>query len=119
MDWRVSFIPSDRSDLTPAQLDRQVNPRIKINIHMAKSLMGVVLPVEVEDISFHGHMRVQIRFMNKFPYAKVFEASFLNKPDFDYNLRPFGTDHLGIDVNVVRFNFFFSLPQTHDFTINV
>ncbi|KAI7856792.1 hypothetical protein BDC45DRAFT_502332 [Circinella umbellata] len=101
MDWRVSFIPSDRTDLTPAQLDRQVNPRIKINIHMAKSLMGVVLPVEVEDISFHGHMRVQIRFMNKFPYAKVFEASFLNKPDFDYNLRPFGTDNLGIDVNVI------------------
>ncbi|KAI9266500.1 C2 domain-containing protein [Phascolomyces articulosus] len=101
MDWRVSFIPNDRSDLTPGQMDRHVNPRIKINIHMTKSLMGVVLPVQVEDISFHGHMRVQIRFMNKFPYAKVFEASFLNKPDFDYNLRPFGTDTLGIDVNVI------------------
>ncbi|KAI9488020.1 C2 domain-containing protein [Zychaea mexicana] len=101
MDWRVSFIPSDRSDLTPGELDRQVNPKIKINIHMTKNLMGAVLPVQVEDISFHGHMRVQIRFMNKFPYAKVFEACFLEKPDFDYNLRPFGTDNLGIDVNVI------------------
>ncbi|KAI8138974.1 hypothetical protein BJV82DRAFT_628590 [Fennellomyces sp. T-0311] len=101
MDWRVSFIPSDRSDLTPGELDRRVNPRIKINIHMTKTLLGVVLPVQVEDVAFRGHMRVKIRFMNKFPYAKVFEACFLEKPDFDYNLRPLGTDALGIDVNVI------------------
>lgn len=99
MDWRVSFIPGDLSDLTDNERDRRINPRIVLHIHFIKN--SIMIPVVVEDISFRGHMRVNIRFMNKFPYAKVFEASFLDKPEFDYNLRPLGTDSLGFDVNIV------------------
>lgn len=98
MDWRVSFIPNDLYDLTTNEREHLVNPKIVINIHLIK---GIVIPVQLEDVSFKGKMRVKIRFMNKFPYAKVFDASFLDKPDFDYNLRPLGTDSLGFDVNVV------------------
>ncbi|CDS11701.1 hypothetical protein LRAMOSA03964 [Lichtheimia ramosa] len=98
MDWRVSFIPNDLYDLTTNEREHLVNPKIVINIHLIK---GIVIPVQLEDVSFKGKMRVKIRFMNKFPYAKVFDASFLDKPDFDYNLRPLGTDSLGFDVNVI------------------
>lgn len=104
MDWRVSFIPNDLHDLTTVEREPLVNPKIVINIHLIK---GIVIPVQLEDISFKGKMRVKIRFMNKFPYAKVFDASFLDKPDFDYNLRPLGTDSLGFDVNVVRLRYMF------------
>ncbi|KAI9311202.1 C2 domain-containing protein [Dichotomocladium elegans] len=100
MDWRVSFTPNDCRDLAAEELNRRVNPKIAISIHLAKNMMGLVIPVQVEDVSFTGKMRVKIRFMDKFPYAKVIDACFLYKPDFDFTLKPFGTDSFGLDVNI-------------------
>lgn len=99
MDWRVSFIPSDLSDLTAAERDKRVNPKIVINIHTTSQLKGIVIPAVLENIAFRGHMRVKIHFINKFPYARLFEASFLEKPLFDYELAPLGSNLLGFDIN--------------------
>lgn len=99
MDWRISFIPSDVHDLTTAERDKRVNPKVVINIHTTNQLKGIIIPAVVQNIAFRGHMRVKIHFMNKFPYARLFEASFLDKPVFDYDLAPLGTNVLGFDIN--------------------
>jgi Ca2+-dependent lipid-binding protein len=46
-------------------------------------------------------MRVKIKFIARFPFAKMVDASFLEKPSFDYVLKPLGTDSFGFDVNYV------------------
>ncbi|KAG0166021.1 hypothetical protein DFQ30_007676 [Apophysomyces sp. BC1015] len=101
MDWRVSFTPGDLTDLTPEERNIRVNPKIVMTVRVGKGAMGAGFPILVEDMSFTGHMRVKIKFMNKFPYAKVLEACFLEKPKFDYVCKPLGSDSFGFDVNVI------------------
>ncbi|KAI8875371.1 hypothetical protein K501DRAFT_202772 [Backusella circina FSU 941] len=101
MDWRVSFIPSDTTDSTEKELDYKVNPKIVIKIRAGKGNAGVTIPVVVENPTFSGHVRVRIKFVGRFPFAKLVEASFLEKPVFDYTLKPLGSDSLGFDINLI------------------
>ncbi|CEG70147.1 hypothetical protein RMATCC62417_06095 [Rhizopus microsporus] len=101
MDWKVSFIPNDLNDLSLKELDRKVNPKVTMNVRFGKGRIGAGFPVLVEDMSFHGHLRVKIKFMSKFPFAKLVDISFLEKPQFDYVLKPLGTDSFGFDVNLI------------------
>lgn len=103
MDWKVSFIPNDLNDLSLKELDRKVNPKITMNVRFGKGRIGAGFPVLIEDMSFHGHLRVKIKFMSKFPFAKLVDMSFLEKPQFDYVLKPLGTDSFGFDVNLVSY----------------
>ncbi|KAI8880983.1 hypothetical protein K501DRAFT_253973 [Backusella circina FSU 941] len=101
MDWKVSFIPNDTHDLTEKELDYKVNPKVIMSVRFGKGRMGAGFPVLVEDMAFIGHLRMQIKFMSKFPYVKIVQASFLEKPKFDYVLKPLGSDSFGFDVNVI------------------
>lgn len=88
-------------DLTMEEMDSKVNPRITLNIRFGKRAVGAGFPCLVEDLTFSGHMRVKIKFIARFPFAKMVDASFLEKPSFDYVLKPLGTDSFGFDVNYV------------------
>ncbi|KAI9011886.1 C2 domain-containing protein [Phycomyces nitens] len=101
MDWRVSFMPNDLTDLSAKELDSRVNPRIVMTARVGKGSLGAGFPILVEDMSFTGHMRVTIRFMSKFPYIKTIDACFLEKPEFDYVCKPLGGDSFGFDVNII------------------
>lgn len=101
MDWKVSFTPNDLTDLSPKELDLKVNPRITINVRFGKRMVGAGFPCLVEDMTFNGHMRVKIKFISRFPFAKMVDACFLEKPAFDYVLKPLGSDSFGFDVNYV------------------
>ncbi|KAI7902614.1 C2 domain-containing protein [Cokeromyces recurvatus] len=101
MDWRVSFIPNDLDDLSKEELDYKINPRVIMNARVGKGRIGAGFPVVVEDMAFSGHLRLQIKFMSRFPFVKLVELSFLEKPQFDYVLKPLGTDNFGFDVNVI------------------
>jgi Ca2+-dependent lipid-binding protein len=101
MDWKVSFIPNDSHDLTEKEIDYKVNPKVIMSVRIGKGRVGAGFPVLVEDMAFIGHLRMRIKFMSKFPYVKIVQASFLEKPEFDYVLKPLGSDSFGFDVNVV------------------
>jgi Ca2+-dependent lipid-binding protein len=101
MDWRVSFIPNELNDLTPKELDCKVNPKVIMNVRIGKGRVGAGFPVLVEDMAFSGYLRVKIKFMSRFPFVKLAELSFLEKPQFDYVLKPLGSDSFGFDVNVI------------------
>lgn len=99
MDWKVSFTPTDVYDMTPREQETKVNPKIILTIRVGKGVLGAGMPVLVEDISFKGYMRVKVKLMSKFPHAKRVELCFMEKPEFDYVLKPVGGETFGFDIN--------------------
>ncbi|RCH82957.1 hypothetical protein CU098_000167, partial [Rhizopus stolonifer] len=99
MDWTVSFTPNDTVGMTREELDNKKNPKIVLHIRLGKGLMGTAFPVLVEDMSFRGRMRVKLELMTQMPHIKIVEACFMEKPVFDYVLKPLGGDTFGFDVN--------------------
>lgn len=102
----MSFIPNDTSDMTKKQLENKVNPKVVLTIRLGKGMVGAGIPVLVEDMSFKGQMRVKLQFMSKFPHIRMVEACFLQKPKFDYVLKPIGGETFGFDVTNVSRVFF-------------
>ncbi|KAK4519727.1 casein kinase 2 regulatory subunit [Mucor velutinosus] len=99
MDWDVSFVPNDTNGMTRDQIDRKVSPKVVLNIRLGKGFVGTALSVLVEDMSFKGRMRVKLQFISKMPHVKIVEACFMEKPQFDYVLKPLGGETFGFDVN--------------------
>jgi len=104
MDWQFSFTPNDVSDLTARQLKTKVNPKVVLAIRIGKGVVAKDLPVLVENMSFSGLMRIKIKLMSQFPHVKTVDLSFLERPDFDYVLKPIGGDTFGFDVGNVSEN---------------
>jgi Ca2+-dependent lipid-binding protein len=98
MDWGISFKPNDNSDLTPGQIAKKVNPKIVLAIKVGKSLATATIPILLEDIEFSGLMRIRLKLMSNFPHVQVVDLSFLERPDFDYVLKPLGGDTFGLDI---------------------
>ena len=105
MDWVVSFKPNDLSEMSRAQIEHKVNPKVMLTIRLGKGMVGAGIPVLVEDMSFQGNMRIKLKFMSKFPHVKMVEACFLKKPKFDYVLKPIGGETFGLDVMNVSLDF--------------
>ncbi|ORX52810.1 hypothetical protein DM01DRAFT_1336589 [Hesseltinella vesiculosa] len=101
MDWIVSFEPNDTIGMTKKELEDQVSPKVQLQIRLGKGFVGAAFPVLVENMSFHGHLRIKIQFISKFPHIKIVEACFMEKPEFDYVLKPLGGDTIGFDVNKI------------------
>ncbi|CAO0794357.1 unnamed protein product [Mucor circinelloides] len=99
MDWKLSFIPNDVLDLTAREAQQKVNPKIVLTIRVGKGMIGAGMPVLLEDIAFSGHLRIKLKLFNEMPHVKSVELSFLEKPHFDYVLKPVGGDTLGFDIN--------------------
>ena len=101
MDWKFSFTPNDVSDMTPKEAAKKVNPKIVLSIRLGKGVASAAIPILLEDMSFSGRMRVRMKLMTTFPHVQVVDLSFLEKPVFDYVLKPIGGDMFGFDVGFV------------------
>lgn len=101
MDWKFSFVPNDTLDLTERDKQSKVNPKIILTIRVGKGFIGAGMPILVEDLAFSGHLRLKFRMFNEFPHIKTVEASFLERPQFDYSLKPVGGETFGFDINNV------------------
>jgi Ca2+-dependent lipid-binding protein len=104
MDWTVSFTPTDISDLPPSQARLRVNPKIVLSIRLGKGIASAAMPVLLEDLTFSGRMRIQMKLMTNFPHIQLVDLSFLERPKFDYSLKPIGGETFGIDVANVSIN---------------
>lgn len=98
MDWGISFIPNDTSDMSPRQAAQKVNPKIVLSVRMGKGLATASIPVLLEDIAFSGMMRIRLKLMANFPHVQIVDISFLEKPVIDYVLKPVGGESLGFDI---------------------
>ena len=102
MDWGFSFTPNDTSDMTPKEAAKKVNPKIVLSVRIGKGVASATMPVVLEDMEFSGLMRIRLKLMTTFPHVQVVDLSFLQKPVFDYVLKPLGGDTFGFDVGFVR-----------------
>ncbi|OBZ83487.1 Uncharacterized protein PYUK71.03c, partial [Choanephora cucurbitarum] len=98
LDWSLSFIPNDILDLTARQVQLKVNPKIVLTIRVGKGMMGAGIPILLEDIAFSGDMRIKLKLFNEMPHIKTAEICFLQKPHFDYVLKPVGGETFGFDI---------------------
>lgn len=101
MDWKFSFTPGDRMDLTARQLKEKINPKLVLEIRLGKGVISKGLDVIVEDFAFSGLMRVKIKLQLPFPHIDRADICFLGKPDIDYVCKPLGGDSLGFDINFI------------------
>ncbi|WFD25631.1 hypothetical protein MNAN1_000594 [Malassezia nana] len=98
MDWKVSFTPSDVQDLSVRQASRKINPKVVLTIRVGKGMVGAGLPVLVENMSFVGTMRFRLKLISSFPHVQIVDLSFLQPPNFDFELKPIGGSTFGLDV---------------------
>ncbi|EIW70089.1 hypothetical protein TREMEDRAFT_71520 [Tremella mesenterica DSM 1558] len=98
MDWALSFTPNDLMDITPRQAQNRVNPKVVLSIRVGKGPVSKSLPILLEDMSFTGRMRIKLKLMTNFPHIQTVDLSFIEKPTFDYVLKPIGGD-FGFDIN--------------------
>lgn len=101
MDWKFSFTPGDRMDLTARQLKEKINPKLVLEVRVGKGVISKGLDVIVEDFAFSGLMRVKIKLQLPFPHIDRADICFLGQPDIDYVCKPLGGDTLGFDINFV------------------
>ncbi|POS83696.1 hypothetical protein EPUL_005364 [Erysiphe pulchra] len=113
MDWKFSFNPMDRTDMTSKQIKNQVNPKVILEIRIGKALISKGLDVIVEDMAFSGLLRFKIKLQIPFPHVEKIEVSLLEKPHIDYVCKPLGGETLGFDINFIPGLESFILDQIH------
>ena len=101
MDWKFSFTPGDRMDLTARQLKEKINPKVVLEVRVGKGVISKGLDVIVEDFAFSGLMRVKVKLQLPFPHIEKVEICFLGRPEIDYVCKPLGGDTLGFDINFI------------------
>ena len=106
MEWWLSFTPNDTSELTERQKLNKVNPKIILSVRVGKGLASAAMPILLEDMSFSGHLKIRLKLMTNFPHVQLVDLSFMEKPNFDYVLKPLGGETFGFDIaNVSRLSF--------------
>ncbi|OSD05892.1 tricalbin [Trametes coccinea BRFM310] len=98
MEWWLSFSPNDTSDLTERQKLTKVNPKIILSVRVGKGLASAAMPILLEDMSFSGHLKIRLKLMTNFPHVQLVDLSFMEKPAFDYVLKPIGGETFGFDI---------------------
>lgn len=98
MDWKFSFTPKDVSDMTSKQIQDKVNPKIVLEVRVGKGIVSQGIPIIVEDMSFSGLMKFKIKLQVPFPHIEKVDVCFLEKPLFDFVLKPLGGDTFGFDI---------------------
>lgn len=98
MDWSISFMPNDISDMTPREAMKKVNPKIVLSVRVGRGLASAAMPILIEDITFAGLIRVKLKLVSNFPHIQIVDITFLEKPTLDYVLKPVGGDTFGFDI---------------------
>ncbi|KAI6045089.1 tricalbin [Pisolithus marmoratus] len=98
MDWNVSFMPNDVSDMTPREAMKKVNPKIVLAVRVGGRLASAAMPILIEDVTFAGLMRIKLKLVSNFPHIQIVDLTFLDKPTFDFVLKPVGGDAFGFDI---------------------
>ena len=101
MDWKFSFTPGDKMDLTARQLKEKINPKVVLEVRIGKGMVSKGLDVIVEDFAFSGSMRVKVKLQLPFPHIDRVDICFLGRPEIDYVCKPLGGDMLGFDINFI------------------
>ncbi|KAI1106687.1 tricalbin [Jackrogersella minutella] len=101
MDWKFSFTPNDKEDMTARQLQNKIDPKVVLEIRIGKAMISKGLDVIVEKMAFSGIMRLKIKLQFPFPHVEKIEMCFLERPNIDYVCKPLGGETFGFDINFI------------------
>ncbi|KAI0961143.1 hypothetical protein AcV7_000325 [Taiwanofungus camphoratus] len=101
MDWAISFTPNDVSEMTDKQKADKVNPKIVLSVRVGKGVASATIPILLEDVTFSGLLRVRMKLMTTFPHVQLVDLSFMEKPVFDWVLKPIGGETFGFDIGFI------------------
>ncbi|KAI1093498.1 tricalbin [Rostrohypoxylon terebratum] len=101
MDWKFSFTPNDKEDMTARQIQNKIDPKVVLEIRIGKAMISKGLDVIVEKMSFSGIMRLKIKLQFPFPHIEKVEMCFLERPEIDYVCKPLGGETFGFDINFI------------------
>ncbi|ORY53531.1 hypothetical protein BCR33DRAFT_710938 [Rhizoclosmatium globosum] len=93
MEWGLLFVPVDEDGVSKRDRERGNVRHSKIEIK-AKFGMGVLgplaipIPVVVEHLEFRGNLRLELKFVSKYPHVSKIEYCFTETPIVDFSLRP-------------------------------
>ena len=92
IDLELSFVPSD-SVLPEVYLPHRKrgyvwNSKIVLSTRIGKGIVGVDVPVMINEIMFHGTLRAHITLAPSIPFVKTVQVCFMQDPDFDFVLKP-------------------------------
>ncbi|KAJ3061081.1 hypothetical protein HDU99_005678, partial [Rhizoclosmatium hyalinum] len=93
MEWGLLFVPVDEDGVSKRDRERGNVRHSKIEIK-AKFGMGVLgplaipIPVVVEHLEFRGNLRLELKFVSKYPHVSKIEYCFTDTPIVDFSLRP-------------------------------
>ncbi|KAI0726177.1 tricalbin [Fomitopsis betulina] len=101
MEWGIAFTPNDETEMTEKQKADKVNPKVVLSVRVGKGIASATMPVLVENIEFTGVLRVRMKLMTTFPHIQLVDLSFIEKPTFDWALKPIGGETFGFDIGFI------------------
>ncbi|RIA91284.1 C2 domain-containing protein [Glomus cerebriforme] len=113
MDWKISFVPNDLSDMTKAQLVKKVNPKVILTVRVGRGIVGTGIPILLEDMTLTGLLRVKLKLIPNFPHVETIDLCFLEEPVINYVLKPIGGETLGFDIGIIPGLSSFIRDQVH------
>lgn len=75
-----------------------MNSKIVLEVRVGKGLASKGIPIIVQDMAFSGIMKIKMKLQINFPHIEKVDVCFLERPTFDYVLKPLGGDTFGIDI---------------------
>ena len=92
VDLEMSFVPSD-SVLPEVYLPYRKrgyvwNSKIVLSTRIGRGIVGVDVPVMINEIMFHGKLRAHLTLAPSIPFVKTVQVCFMQDPDFDFILKP-------------------------------
>ncbi|KIL59013.1 hypothetical protein M378DRAFT_85652 [Amanita muscaria Koide BX008] len=100
MDWAISFKPFEVSNTTPEQAAEYVDPKVVFSTRVGIGLSTAEIPIQAEDITFKGHIKLRLQLMSNFPHVQVADFSLIRRPKIDFVLKQTGGNTFGSIANI-------------------
>ncbi|KAJ3070027.1 hypothetical protein HDU98_006935, partial [Podochytrium sp. JEL0797] len=90
MEWDLKFVPVDESGISAREkeLGNVRHSYIEVVAKLGKGPVAIPIPVVVSEIEFRGTLRLELKFVTKFPHISTVDYMFTHTPGIDFTLRP-------------------------------
>ncbi|KAJ3389188.1 hypothetical protein HDU84_009095 [Entophlyctis sp. JEL0112] len=90
MDWDLKFVPVDEDNISKRQHDvgNVRHSKIEVVAKVGKGAVAIPIPVVISEIEFTAKLKLELKFVSKFPHIQTIAYSFDGTPNIDFMLRP-------------------------------
>ncbi|KAI8609214.1 hypothetical protein BC830DRAFT_1151653 [Chytriomyces sp. MP71] len=90
MELGLLFVPMDEFSVSQREREKGDLRQSKIEVvaKIGKGAIAIGIPVVVEEIEFRGNLRLELKFVSKYPHVSKIDYAFTDVPVVDFSLRP-------------------------------